>query len=320
MTSSRHAAASRRRWTRSIAPFVAATLFAVYSVGSARAATLDFTNISAGKLQQVDTVTKAITTLGTVGGSPDSLIFDPAGRLIWTDLFAGTVNAFDLGTKKNTVLASGLGSFLQDLALEPSGTSVLVTDTGGGNVYRVPLAGGPGVLVRSGLSSPRGIIYDPSGNLFLGDGTGAILQLDPVTGKTIKSLATGATLDGMTYDPVTGHLWASNGFGGGAGLIEVPTDLSKFTSHAAPAVDGIESDGAGLIYMADSSGGNVLQYNIATGLTSTSAATPGIDDLAPVVGAGAPPPVPEPASLTLLGIGACSMAGYGWRRGKSARQ
>jgi hypothetical protein len=34
----------------------------------------------------------------------------------------------------------------------------------------------------------------------------------------------------------------------------------------------------------------------------------------PIVGTG--PPVPEPASLTLLGIGIAGMAGYGWRKRK----
>jgi hypothetical protein len=43
-----------------------------------------------------------------------------------------------------------------------------------------------------------------------------------------------------------------------------------------------------------------------------------IDDVAPLSGLGSNPTVPEPASLTLVGIGAASLAGYKWRRRKPA--
>src|SRR5436309_13359103 len=71
---------------RVVVSFSIVVLMAVGSPGPARAVILDATEIGNGLLVQVNTVTNAVTTLANVGGAPDSLVFDPLGRIIYSDL------------------------------------------------------------------------------------------------------------------------------------------------------------------------------------------------------------------------------------------
>jgi hypothetical protein len=94
----------------------------------------------------------------------------------------------------------------------------------------------------------------------------------------------------MTFDPVTGALWVSAN--SNAGLIEIPTDLSGFTSFAGgqiPNPDGLASDGDGNIIVASASTGTgyIYQYNIATGSVTRRNSVEGLDDIAPLTGLGA---------------------------------
>jgi DNA-binding beta-propeller fold protein YncE len=124
---------------------------------------------SSAQIVRLDTSTNAVTVvLPPQSTLIDSLFFDPSGRLIFSEQFAGLVRALDLNTNTVTTLASGL-PFPADMALDPSLTSFLVSNVGvsnPNNIDRVSLAG---VLLGS-LSitgAPNGIIYDNLGRLFV---------------------------------------------------------------------------------------------------------------------------------------------------------
>jgi DNA-binding beta-propeller fold protein YncE len=147
----------------------------------------------------------------------------------------------------------------------------------------------------------RGLAFDGNGNLFamLNGTTNYIVKLDPVTGAVVGSLVTPAYGDGLTFDPFSGELWSA----GGSGLLfAIKTDLSSLQQFSGPCFrwDGVVADGKGNIDIAGAGCNNMYQFNIASSTFTKLADTPGIDDLAPLVGLGAPPAVPEPSTLFLI--------------------
>jgi sugar lactone lactonase YvrE len=266
---------------------------------------------------RVDTVTNAITPV-TTGTFADGVVFDSSGRLVYAALDIGEVRRFDPFTGATTTLASGFRMPL-DLTLEPGGRSVLVSDRLSQTLTRIDLT----TLATSTLASGHdfeGITYDRSGRLFANVAdAGQVWQLDPVTGAKLNSSPTiaGATLDGLAFDRFTGDLFATGSDSNS--LYRVPTSLASITTIPGfiPNPDGITSDGAGNLFVAEL-GGSIFQYNIGSGTITKLTKLDGLDDLAPLVGPGAPVVTPEPSTLTLFALGTLVIGGGVWRRKRRA--
>ncbi|MBV8772453.1 MAG: PEP-CTERM sorting domain-containing protein [Deltaproteobacteria bacterium] len=278
---------------------------------------------SSAEIVKLDTTTSAVTVvLPPQSTLIDSLFFDPTGRLIFSEQYAGVVLALDLETDTVTTLASGL-PFPADMVLDPTLTSFLVSNVGvnnSNNISRVSLTGGLlGSLSIAGY--PNGIIYDNLGRLFVNVTLSAtdhvVEQIDPITGAVIQqSPNIGFFLDGLTFDSTTGMLFASardqTTLGAPAEVVQInPSNLNSFSLISpigAPlqGPDGIVSDGLGNLFIADYSG--AVEYDIATHNGTVVANLP-FDDIAPASGLGSQPTdVPEPSSLAIL---AASLAGIG---------
>jgi DNA-binding beta-propeller fold protein YncE len=298
-----------------IRPFV--PLLALVSLPASMNADILVVSSLAGYIEQVDTSTNTITQLlNTNGVAVDSLIFAPGDDIVFSEPNVHRIGIFNTVTQD----VQYVYGFVEphDLALDPSGTSVLVSDDGDQYIKRLDLTSQYPVPVILGgwMNDIDGITYDNAGRLFVVQSwNGRVMQIDPNDGHVIKSLqcttcrtgGSGPELDGITFDPVTGDLWVSGIWWNG--IWEFDTTLTTSTLHAqnrTPFPDGIEADGAGNIFVASRGQDRIYEYNIASGTTTALTAVNRIDDLAPLTGLGSqggPNPstaVPEPGSLASL--------------------
>ena len=74
-------------------------------------------------------------------------------------------------------------------------TSVYVTDVGNNRVLKVPVAGGPPLVLLTGLNKATGVAVDSGGNLYVTDAGGNRVLKVPVGGGRVRRPGTRGGID-----------------------------------------------------------------------------------------------------------------------------
>ncbi|MES2535149.1 MAG: NHL repeat-containing protein, partial [Pseudomonadota bacterium] len=243
-------------------------------------------------IRQIVIATGDVTTLagaaGVTGGNdgtggaarfvaPRGILFDGAGSLYVADTNNNTIRRIVIATADVTTFAGTAGNFGSSDGtgaaaqfLSPSGITVdasgtlYVTDANNNTIRKITPAGVvttlAGMAGNAGNSDgtggaaqfrgPFGVAVDGAGNLYVAD----------TNNHTIRKIVI-ATGDVVTFAGMAGNTGSSDGTGGAA-LFDRPR--------------GITFDGAGNLYVADTSNHTIRKIVIATGDVTTLAGTAGV--------------------------------------------
>jgi hypothetical protein len=253
---------------------------------------------------------------GLPGNGPDSLIFDHHGNMLVSNSDVGTISKVDTATGKvivPNINNTNLG-LVADLALDPLSDTVwaIVYDASTPQAIATidPATGNVSPRNPSGIARLGGITFNGSGSrLFVSSHTGFVYEIDSGTGHVVRTLNVGGSPDGMTYDPTTGHVFVSTCGANRLCEIDIGVDAAPtLTLKTAYPVgsDGIAADGQGHVYLVQGPC-CLLEFEPLGGgawnLTTVASNIPSADDVAPVVGSGAPPPPPSNTGTTLVYTG-----------------
>ena len=276
-------------------------------------------------VQVFDATTGSLTgSLTPTGGwgTPTGIAVASDGTVYVADSWNNVIDRFDSlgnflgvfassGLFEPTGLAFGPDGFLYVANYGPDGSGYITRYDSSGN----PVDPTPFVPSSTGLSYPGGLAFGPNGNLYISDsGNSAIDEVILPTGTLSTLVGPGCPAtpfsnpSGVAFGP-DGNLYvADEGAGCGAvgsGVYQYGADGSLLGAFIAPNTLSSPIDLAfgpgGNLFVTDSVGG-VTEFNQTTGAE--------LADFAPIGGTLINPqylafstPVPEPATLALIGIG-----------------
>ena len=149
-----------------------------------------------------------------------------------------------------------------------------IYETNEGTVLRFrPSGGTPGTFV-SGLTNPKGLVFDGNGKLYVADASRGIIAAYTVIDGLGTTFATGLNSPvGLAFD-ASGNLYAAES-GGGTVVKFAATDRAKTTfATGLGGPGGLAFDKSGNLFVADFTGGII--YKVAPNGTKSSFAT-GLD-------------------------------------------
>lgn len=245
------------------------------------------------------TINKAILTLLTIAGTA---VISSAELLYFVDDTGHDLKTVDTNTLAvNTIGSLGLGGNFADLAWNAS-TQTMYYSGGRGddNLYTIDLGTGAASLVGGhGVFDMFGLSFDGAGNLFGTNGASNFYSVNSGTGAASLIGNTSVYPGGLTYNSSTGQMILAEA--GGGQMYSINTGTAASTLLASPGGlndNGLVYSAASNTYFAMDYNGNLYQYDSAFNRTLLGG---GFGAVASVELAS---PVPEPATMTVLGLAA----------------
>jgi hypothetical protein len=244
------------------------------------------TDLDNAQIVRIDLVTGHTTVLlsnKVLPGGPDSLIFISGTQILIDFPGNGEIGVGDIQRDTYTSIGTELGGSLRDMALRPDGSSVLIADTNGGNILEYHLANRRVTTFVQNLGGVQGLVFDADGNLYAAVGS-QVVQLDPASGKQIKTFDLPAGSDGMAYDRHRNML----DIAAGSAIVTLDPKTGT-TSMLLDNVggDGVAVDRQGNLFIANGTG--VVELNTSNQVLNVIPNISGAywDDVAPLSGSGA---------------------------------
>lgn len=271
------------------------------------------------------------TNIASAPGA-DGIIFDSSGKLLVGGQGSGRVYMYDPAAGPGaTIIDSGLSNGESyHLTLDPSGQYVYTSAFGGelqrlalgpntiGDATTINVTGGDGVLTQVAYAPNTGNWFYVNGGP---NGGGNLGSIDIGTGVTVRNYSAVAAAHGIVFDQYTNLMTI---FGAGrTGTFDASTGLGlKQSGLFTCDFDQGATDGLGHALVAGCGGITLLDYRLSGDITNPDYYTTlygfaGIDDVAPLTGAGSASPVPEPSTLLLLGSGLAAAVQYRRRRARA---
>ena len=238
------------------------------------------------QIMRIDLATRKMTVLlsnKVLPGSPDSAVFINDTQMLIDFPGNGEVGVGDIQNGSYTSIGKNLGGSLRDMALRPDGSAMLIADAGG-TILEYHVDTKKITTFAQNIGGVQGLAFDSNGALYAAVG-GQVIQLDPATGKQIKTFTLPGGSDGMAYD---GHRHTLDlAIGSSIVALDPQTGATSILIDGIAVPDGLSVDRGGNLFIAAAIG--VLELNTSNQLLIVGTNTNGItwDDVAPLSGSGA---------------------------------
>ena len=195
-----------------------------------------------------------------------------------------------------------------DLLYVTLGNNTIVTYDTTGNVGATILATQV-TFASTNLSSPQGLAFDSSGNLYAANNTGNTISKFDSAGIFKSSISSNLSSPrGLAFDS-SGNLYAANSTGNTISKFDSADIFKSSISSNLSAPQGLAFDSSGNLYAANNGNSTISKFD-SSGNFLTSWST----GVAPAFIAFQPVSVPEPSTYALAAIATGVMAAIARRR------